>query len=450
MKRLLMIIGIRKEDKSIWEKRAPIIPCDVANLIKNYGIQVLVQSSKNRVFSDDDYSQAGATITDDLREATHIFAIKEIPIHLLEKGKTYVCFSHTTKGQTHNMPMLQRLIELECTLIDYEKIVDTNKKRLVYFGKYAGFAGMIDTLWALGRRLEYKSPFSQLKKAYEYKNLEEAKREIKKIGKAIQENGLSNDLFPFVCGFSGSGNVSKGAQEIFDLLPVEEIAPEHLNSIVNKGKANKYKLYKTVFTAANMVEPLDMNGSFERNEYYQYPYRYHSVFKKHVPYLTVFVNGIFWNNSFPRLITKEDLHTLFSQNLDPRLKVIGDISCDIAGSIECTIKNTDSENPFFVYDPKQNQYYDDTHPDGVAVISIDNLPCEFPNESSTCFSNMLFPFIFEVIKSNQKFSFDKIPMLSTVKDAVVVHRGTLTPNYEYLQQFLDKKELSKILQTEEA
>ena len=39
------------------------------------------------------------------------------------------------------------------TVIDYEKIVDEKGRRVPHFGNYAGHAGMVDTLWALGRRL---------------------------------------------------------------------------------------------------------------------------------------------------------------------------------------------------------------------------------------------------------------------------------------------------------
>ena len=38
-------------------------------------------------------------------------------------------------------------------MIDYEKIVDNNGKRIVAFGKYAGIAGMINILHGIGLRL---------------------------------------------------------------------------------------------------------------------------------------------------------------------------------------------------------------------------------------------------------------------------------------------------------
>ena len=39
--------------------------------------------------------------------------------------------------------MLKKMMALKCNLIDYERIVDEQNKRLIFFGRYAGMAGMI-------------------------------------------------------------------------------------------------------------------------------------------------------------------------------------------------------------------------------------------------------------------------------------------------------------------
>ena len=47
-------------------------------------------------------------------------------------------------------------------LLDYERIVDADGNRLVRFGRYAGYAGMVDFLHSLGNRLlamGYSTPF---------------------------------------------------------------------------------------------------------------------------------------------------------------------------------------------------------------------------------------------------------------------------------------------------
>ena len=122
------IIGIRREDKNKWERRVPLVPTDTSDLQTKRGLRVLVQPSSVRVYTDDEYRSAGVEVNEDLGPASIILAIKEIPTHLLLPGKTYVIFAHVVKGQPHNMPMLRRLMELGCSLVDYEKITDDQKR----------------------------------------------------------------------------------------------------------------------------------------------------------------------------------------------------------------------------------------------------------------------------------------------------------------------------------
>ena len=140
-------IGIRREDKNKWERRVPLVPEHVKEFKEKYDVETVIQPSKIRVYSDDEYSDAGAVVKEDMSTCLIVFAVKEIPIHLFEKNKAYVFFSHTIKGQKYNMPMLKKMMDLRCNLIDYEKIKDERGNRLIFFGRFAGFAGMIDTLW---------------------------------------------------------------------------------------------------------------------------------------------------------------------------------------------------------------------------------------------------------------------------------------------------------------
>ncbi|HYA25404.1 MAG TPA: hypothetical protein VEF05_14665, partial [Terriglobales bacterium] len=127
------IIGIRREDKNKWERRVPLVPADASDLQEKRGMRILVQPSRVRVCRDDEYRSAGVEVNEDLGPASVILAIKEIPPHLLLPRKTYVFFAHVVKGQPHNMPMLRRLMELGCSLVDYEKVTDDQKRRLIFF-----------------------------------------------------------------------------------------------------------------------------------------------------------------------------------------------------------------------------------------------------------------------------------------------------------------------------
>ena len=186
-----MRLGIRREDKNKWETRVPLIPSDVKKIVDR-GIEVFLQPSPIRIFSDQEYIDVGAKISEDLSSCSVVLAVKEIPINFIENGKTYVFFSHTIKGQDYNMPLLQKMIDLKTQLIDYEKITNEKDQRLIFFGRHAGLAGMIDSLWALGKRFDYEglqNPFSKIKKTYEYRGLENAKRQIGKIADEIHRNG---------------------------------------------------------------------------------------------------------------------------------------------------------------------------------------------------------------------------------------------------------------------
>ena len=429
-------IGIRLEDKNIWEARTPIIPEHVAVLREAHDIEVVVQASPIRAFSAEEYLAAGARIAPTLEDCPTIFAIKEIPPTLLEAEKTYVFFSHTIKGQAGNMPMLRRLMELGCQLLDYERIVDENGRRVVFFGDYAGLAGMLDTLWALGQRLEWEgvtTPFSALQPALEYADLETAQAAVRQAGVRIASEGLPAELPPLICGFAGYGNVSRGAQEIFDLLPVIEISPADLENFTGD---DPHHVYKVVFREEDMVEPVDPHAAFVLQDYYDHPERYRSRFERYLPHLTVLVNGIFWTSRYPRLVTKEGLRALFEREAQPRLRVIGDISCDTEGAIECTVHTTNPGSPIFVYNPLTCETQDACAGVGVVILAVDNLPAELPRESSTHFSETLLPFIPAIAHTDYTRPFEESDLPPILKRAVILWQGQLTPNYRYLEAYL--------------
>jgi saccharopine dehydrogenase (NAD+, L-lysine-forming) len=128
-------IGVRREDKSRWERRVPVTPEDARRLKEKHGIEVWVQPSPIRVFSEEEFAQAGAAVQEDISACPVVFALKEMPLDFFEPGRTYVFFSHTIKGQPYNMPMLKKMLELGCTLIDYEKVTAENGRRLIFFGR---------------------------------------------------------------------------------------------------------------------------------------------------------------------------------------------------------------------------------------------------------------------------------------------------------------------------
>ncbi|MBM3434894.1 MAG: hypothetical protein FJY07_01615 [Bacteroidetes bacterium] len=406
------VIGIRHEDKYLMERRVAIIPGHAKKLIGEEGLRILVQKSPKRVFTYKEFQGAGAEITDRLDEAPVIFGIKEIPENFFEEGKTYVFFSHVIKGQPYNMPMLRKMIEKKVTLIDYEKIEDEVGKRLIFFGRYAGLAGMINSLWSLGQRLKefgIESPFARIKQSHLYSSLDEAKKVISEVGQEIIEKGLPTELTPLTIGFTGYGNVSGGAQEIAGLLPVKEISPDELLVLNKRKNLPNNVLYKVVFKEWDLSQAIDESVEFELSDYYAHPEKYKSVFEPYIPHLTVLMNCMYWDVRYPRIVTKDYLEKLYSGS-DPKLTVIGDVTCDRDGSIECTHKGTEIEDPVFVYDPFARKPAMGFKGKGILVMAVDILPSELPRDSSIAFSTALLKFIKPIASADYNVDFEKLEL----------------------------------------
>lgn len=433
-----LYIGIRHEDKYKMERRAALTPGQIEKLINQYGLKFIVQSSPKRIFSDEEYRLAGAKVENDLKNCNIIFGVKEIPPEAFEAGKTYIFFSHVIKGQPYNMPMLSKMIELGCNLIDYERIVDDQNKRLIFFGKFAGLAGMINSLWSLGQRLKeygYKNnPFVTIKQASSYHSLHEAKQHISEAASNIAHNGLPEELLPFTMGFTGYGNVSTGALEIASLLPSQEISPESLIELKNSKIIPNNIIYKVVFKEKHLSRRLD-GSEFELQDYFQHPEKYESNFEHYIPHLSLLINGMYWDDRFPRIITKDYLEKVFSAG-KPKLIAVGDITCDVNGSVECTHKGTTIDDPVFVYNPITRIPTMGFKGEGLLVMAVDILPSELPRDSAEAFAEALSRFIKPIADANYNQPFDKIELPPAVKKALILHNGQLTPDYKYLESYL--------------
>jgi saccharopine dehydrogenase (NAD+, L-lysine-forming) len=431
-------LSIRREDKNVWERRTPLTPDHVRRLVQD-GVPVVVQPSEIRAFPDKAYREAGAEVSEDLSGCPVMLAVKEIPSSFFLPDHVYMYFAHVIKGQPYNMPMLRDLLDSGSTLIDYEKVTDDQGRRLIFFGRHAGLAGMMDSLWALGQRLEaegFDTPFVTLRQTHAYKNLEEIKHAVGEVGKKIAEEGLPPALTPMVFGFAGYGNVSQGAQEIFDLLPHQQVAPEQLHKLPKTG--NRQKLVKAVFKEEHLVRRKDPKQAFNLQEYYDHPDLYDPAFDPYVPLLTVMVNCIYWAPQYPRLITKARLRGLHDQKTPSRLRVIGDISCDVAGAVECTLKCTQPGDPVFVYRVSADDLVMGVEGPGPVVLAVDNLPCELPVESSQDFGDALMPFIPALVEADYTRTFEKLDLPAPIMRAMIAHRGVLTHDYGYLSNHIDK------------
>jgi alpha-aminoadipic semialdehyde synthase len=435
MKKSLLI---RAEDKNQWERRTPLIPRDAAQIRQGGETRVLAETSAKRCFSDSDYLDAGVEICQGMDAGDVILGVKEIPNEKLLPGKVYLFFSHTVKGQAQNMAMLKRIMDLQATLIDYERICDRGGRRLIFFGPLAGSAGAIDIFHLLGQYWDHhglETPFLECRQALDYSSLEEAKGHFQVVGKAISEGAVPAPLSPLVVGVLGYGQVSQGAQAVLESFPLERLEPTELPTLTSRGKVRRDCIYLSVFKEEDLVRPLG-NRSFVLEDYYQHPEHYESKFADYLPFITVLVNGIYWDNRYPRFVTWSDLKRLADSRGPSRLAGIADITCDVGGSIECNVKATDSGAPAYLCDPIEQNVVDGHRGDGILMLAVDNLPAELPLDSSDFFSTRLRDFVPSLLEADYFEPLNKSGLPPELRNAVIVYNGELTPEYRYLEEHL--------------
>jgi len=424
-------IGIMGEHKA-GEHRIPLTPSQLKEIQdEKPSIQFVIQPSAQRIFKEEEFTSLGLRINMDLSDCPLVLAVKEIDVADIHPGKAYLYFSHTIKAQPYNMAMLKHILDVGATLLDYELIKDDSSRRLVFFGRHAGLAGMINSLWSYGQRLAAEgvdSPFGNVKQANGYADLAAAKAEIREALSNV--NDWLGDGGPLVVGITGYGNVSKGAQEILDLVPHTEISPRELLSI--DAKRYRGQVLKVVFKESDLVRPTDSGAAFDLQEYYDHPERYESSFDAVLPHLDILVNCIYWEERYPRLVTKARLRELFKR--DARLKVIGDITCDIEGSVECNLKATHSDDPVYVYLPEEDRIEMGFTGKGPVVMAVDNLPTELPREASHDFGEALRPFVAPMGTADFSKPLAELELPSEIKRAIIAHQGELVPEFEYLAE----------------
>ncbi|KAH7680016.1 Saccharopine dehydrogenase (NAD(+) L-glutamate-forming) protein [Dioscorea alata] len=437
------IVGILSETVNMWERRTPLCPSHCARLLHSGKMQsgierIIVQPSTKRVHHDSQYEDVGCEISDDLSQCGLILGVKQPKMEMILPDRAYAFFSHTHKAQTENMPLLDKVLAERVSLFDYELIVGDDGKRLIAFGMFAGRAGLIDFLHGLGQRylsLGYSTPFLSLGASHMYSSLAAAKAAVIAVGEEIATQGLPSRISPLVFVFTGSGNVSRGAQEIFRLLPHTFVDACQLPDLfkqagdlapTSRSTKRVFQVYGCVVTCQDMVAPKDPAKTFDKDDYYAHPEHYDPVFhEKIAPYASVIVNCMYWEKRFPRLLSTKQLQELMKRGCP--LLGISDITCDVGGSMEFVNRPTSIERPFFRYDPSTDSYHDNMEGDGILCLAVDILPTEFSKEASRHFGDILSHFIGTLASSK---NIADLP--SHLQRACIAHGGALTPLFEYI------------------
>ncbi|CAK61140.1 unnamed protein product (macronuclear) [Paramecium tetraurelia] len=448
-----LYIGIRAEDKSYMERRTPIPPHDCKYIMEKHNqIQIIVQPSTKRIFTDDQYLEVGCLVQDDLSICRAIICIKEIPIEKYIEGMTYLNWSHTLEGEPYNMPALDVMLKKNIRHLEYERIYDDNGVNITSF-PYAGIAGIITFLNEYGKYLlkrDMNTPFLQIGPTFQYYNKKDAYEALQKAGQAIQERGLPPKLgLPLIIGVMGStGSCGKGSLEALSQLQITLVNPEDLKELVRNSNDKKHRntVYVCPFKTTDLVRHKhDVHKEFTSQDYYENPLDYEPIFhQKYLPYLTILVNDIYWEYKFPRYVTDSQIKELFESG-NSRLQAVCDVTCDLEGSIQFLKKFTNPDHPVYYYNPISQQVHDEFDFESqkdIMYMSIDFLPSQMPYEASMDFGKALRNIVPYLAYSDPTKPLEESGLPEFLQNATVTLHGQLTQKFEYIN------ELRKLNETE--
>lgn len=398
-------IGIIREGKVPADFRVPLTPDQCERIQSEYPqVEIVVQPSPIRSFSDNQYTEKGIMVQEDLSTCDLIMGVKEVPVSALIPNKRFMFFSHTIKKQSYNKKLLQEILAKKIQLIDYEVLKNKVGKRLIGFGRYAGIVGCYNGFRAFG----LKNNLFSLKKASECHDRKELEEELKKVVLPANTKVVA----------TGFGRVGFGAREILHLLPIMEVAPnEYLSKEFNQA----------VFTHLEVGDYYAQKEGkeFDKKEFYTNPSGFKSILPSYIDQSDMYVACHFWSNKSPDLLTKEDLE---KENL--RLKVVADISCDIAGPIASTLRPSTIADPIYGYNPKTAEETDYQQDGTITVMAVDNLPCELPKDASEDFGNDFIQFILPTF-----FNGDPDNIIGRGSETTL--DGELTEGFAYLQEYVN-------------
>jgi saccharopine dehydrogenase (NAD+, L-lysine-forming) len=395
-----MRIGIIREEKIPADKRVAFTPEQCKIIKAEFGVELVVQSSKVRSFPDELYAQQGIEIVDSVADCDILFGVKEVPADLLIPGKTYFFFSHTIKKQAHNKKLMKALLEKKVTMVDYECLTNKAGERILGFGRYAGVVGTYNAMLAYGQRFGLYN----LKPANKCVDRAELEKELKKV-----------KLPPIKIVFTGGGRVASGTLEILNTLGIRSVSPEEFLTL---------HFDEPVYTQLHADHHYHRkdDGRFDMHELMQHPERYRAVFVPYTKVADVFISCHFWDPKAEKLFAKEDI-----QASDFTLKVIADITCDIDGSVPSTIRSSTIEESLYGYDIASGKETPPFQNSSITIMAVDNLPCELPRDASTDFGYALIEKVLPCLLRNDP---DQV-----IERAMICRGGELTEKFMYLKDY---------------
>lgn len=397
-----MKIGIIKETKTPPDSRVAFTPEQLVHIKEKFNCEVIVQKSNIRAIPDDEYAKAGVKLADNVADCDYLFGIKEVALDALIPNKHYFFFGHIAKLQEYNKPLLKKMMELGITFTDYEYLVDEKQQRLVAFGWWAGAVGVYNTFRAWGLR---HNTFS-LPKPHLGTTLSHIIEDLKNI-----------ELPKIKILVTGNGRVSQGAQFVLNNTGVKKISK---SAFLNEDST---QACYTVADVDTLVKNKTNSSDFDFEHFKNNPDLYESDFMKFAIKTDMLLSCHFWGAGNPVYLSKTDL-----QQPDRKIKVIGDVTCDIMGSIHSTLRASTHDEPFYDFNPVTGKEEKPFSKDkNITVMAVDTLPNALPTDTSKAFGEQLIESIIpELFKSSES---------AILKNATILKQGKITDKFAYLKSF---------------
>lgn len=398
-----MKIAIIREEKNPPDSRVPLSPQQVKTLIEqSYNIEV--QRSSGRCFSDQEYEALGIPMIDEISDHDILLGVKEVPKENILEGKTYFMFSHTIKEQPYNKQLLKTILAKKASLIDYEVLTAENGARVIAFGKFAGMVGAHNALYTYAKRSK-NFDLPRMKDVDDYAAAKEIYKQI--------------EVPPVKIVLTGTGRVSNGAALVLEDMGIKKVSP--LSFVKDNFDYPVYCQLNSFLYAKRKDKTTFDNAQ----DFYNNPSDYESDFHHFLPVSDIMINGIYWDTKAPAFFDKESM-----KSKDFRIKVIADVTCDIApeSSIPSTLKASTIADPIFGYDPITEK---ETTPFGenvVDMMTIDNLPNELPKDASVAFGEMFMEYVLPELSKEES---------GLINRAKIVDNGKLGDHFDYLKSYAD-------------
>jgi alanine dehydrogenase len=395
----MLVIGLIREDKIPTDNRVAFTPSQCKELQSKYSnIKIIVQKSNHRCFKDSEYIQAGIEVTEDMNHCSLLLGIKEISIESIIPNKTYLFFSHTKKQQPHNKNLLKAIIKNNITLIDYECLEHEDGQRIIGFGFFAGVVGAHNGIMAYGERTK----LFHLPRVYHCKDY-----------RALIRHYFGLKLPNIKIAITGSGRVAHGIIEVMNLMGVHEVEPDEYLE-----RNFTYPVYVQLKGGGLYTHTTLKN--YSRQHFHNNATEYRSRFLPYTRCTDILMNGIYWDETIPRLFERTDIDDSFT------IQTIADITDDALGSVPINLGDVTIENPIYGVDKSTFEKTIPYQPNSIDIMAVGNLPNELPRDSSTYFGEQIIKYLFEDLLYGGN---------NIIERATIVKNGNLTSSFEYLRSY---------------